>query len=271
MRALSLVCLAGACAALSFALVPSRAYSAAPRQIWIISEDDPGSEDIVLRAEDKPLEGLTVLVVIAPKYFQGRELLPVYEYLKTYGAKVVIGSTVTRPVYGMNGLKVKPNVRISPKFNIKKYDAVVFIGGSGVKRIWGLPYIIELARKFYKQHKLVAAICLAPVILAKADILTKKTATVWPSAETLRAFFVKKVKYDKKHALVSSLKDRVITANGPAAAPQFAAEIVRFLWLIKDEEDEKAEKEKKVAGQTQKDEAKAERGEPTKQVSTLTQ
>ena len=219
--------------------VASTGFCGAPKQLLLLDKD--GKDSFLLEAEEEPLDGLSILIVIAPKNFQDQELLYVYRYLRDYGAKTTIASTVTRPVYGMGGLKVKPKARVT-KIKTKDYDGVLFIGGSGVPYIWGNPYVIRIAKDFHKANKLVAAICLAPVILAKAKILTKKKATVWPCAESLQVFYNEKVDYQKKLSVVSALKDRVITANGPTAAPRFSAEVIRFLWLIREEEKEKKRK-----------------------------
>ena len=77
-----------------------------------------------------------------------------------------------------------------------------------------------MARSFAEAGKVVAAICIAPVILARAGLLKGKRATVFPDGipELEKAGAV--------YTAQSVERDgRIITGNGPEAAEAFGREI----------------------------------------------
>ena len=104
------------------------------------------------------------------------------------------------------------------------YDIIIFVGGAGAQEyLWKNKEVQKIARKAHKEGKTTGAICLAPVILAKAGILKGKSATVFKSDEAIAELEKNNVKYSRKRVVVS---DNIITANGPEAAKAFAVKIV---------------------------------------------
>ena len=175
----------------------------------------------------KPLAGKKVLMVIAFRNFRDEE----YKYprmaLESAGAKVVVASTKTGIAVGMLGLRAKVDIPLS-KARAKWFDAVVFVGGSGTTALWRNKDALRLAREAVKQKKVLAAICLAPIILANAGVLRGKRATVWasPGGGTVRMLKSKGAIYVNKPVVKSG---NIITANGPKAAKAFAREILKAL------------------------------------------
>jgi protease I len=71
-------------------------------------------------------------------------------------------------------------------------------------------------------NKVVAAICLSPVVLARAGILKGKDATVFPSNDAVEELKNAGVKYVDKPVVISG---KIITARDPKAAEEFAKTI----------------------------------------------
>jgi len=72
-------------------------------------------------------------------------------------------------------------------------------------------------------------LCILPVILAKAGVLKGKKATVWSSLMDrvpVRILEENDAIYQEKSVVVDG---KIITANGPAAAEEFAKAIVEVL------------------------------------------
>jgi protease I len=164
-----------------------------------------------------------VLMVIAPKNFRDEELFKTREVIEAAGHQVVLASTSTKQSTGMLGGKAKPDIVIDG-VDASQYDAVVFVGGSGTAVLLKHPAALSLARSAYAAGKLVAAICMAPGILANADLLKGKKATGWNGGHDLLK--AKGAKVTKKRV---EQDGRIITGNGPAAAKAFGEAIVRFL------------------------------------------
>ena len=113
--------------------------------------------------------------------------------------------------------------------NVNDFDAIVFVGGSGAARYFEDKNCLQIAKEAFSKNKVLAAICIAPAILAKSGILRDKKATVWSSG--LDKSVVKILKqegadYQEKPLVIEG---KIITANGPAQARNFGEVIVRAL------------------------------------------
>jgi len=164
-----------------------------------------------------------VVMVIAENNFRDEELLEPKKILEENGIEVTVASTSLNYSKGMLGAKYKPE-RLLSDINAADFDAVIFVGGGGASQYWDDPVAQKLAQDAFKANKVLAAICIAPVTLAKAGVLKGKRATVWSSeGDKLKAsgatYTAKAVEKD----------GNVITASGPSAAAEFAEEIVKAL------------------------------------------
>ncbi|PIR71487.1 MAG: hypothetical protein COU43_02395, partial [Candidatus Nealsonbacteria bacterium CG10_big_fil_rev_8_21_14_0_10_37_25] len=77
--------------------------------------------------------------------------------------------------------------------------------------------------------KVLASICISPVILAKAGVLKGKKATVWSSPMDkvpVRILEENEAIYQDKSVVADG---KIVTANGPAAAEKFAKAIITAL------------------------------------------
>ena len=164
-----------------------------------------------------------VVMVIAQDAFRDEELLEPKEILERNGIEVKIASTTFNQVKGVLGTKVKPNLLITD-IEIKDFEAIVFVGGAGASQYWDDPVAHKLAQETVNTNRIVAAICIAPVTLARSGILKGKRATVWSSeAGQLEIngadYTARPVEKD----------GNIITANGPSAAREFGAELAKAL------------------------------------------
>jgi len=166
-----------------------------------------------------------VVMIIAEDNFRDEELFVTKEILEEKGAEVVVASTSLAPVKGMLGGVCKPDILVKD-IRIDDFEAIIFVGGIGASQYWNDKVAHKLVKDAIRKGKIVAAICIAPVTLAKAGVLKGKKATVWPS----EAGILKKegAIYTGK----SVEKDGcVITANGPQAARAFGETLASALGL----------------------------------------
>jgi len=168
-----------------------------------------------------------VLFVIAPSDFRDEELFQTREVVSSAGFKTFIASTTMNESVGMLGGRAKPNLLVS-QVNLSEYAAVVFIGGQGVET-YDLPAdsdVVKLARDASNSGKVVAAICIAPRILASAGVVSGKRMTSFNDSETVSSLKQAGAIYTGK-ALESDGK--LVTADGPSSARKFGEEIVKVL------------------------------------------
>ncbi len=174
------------------------------------------SEDIATIAE-------SVLMVIAPRDFRDEEFKAPYDLLTKSGVKVVVASTDTTPARGMLGLVVKPDITLE-QVNTDDFDGLVVVGGAGCEQLWDNATLHKIVQDFNAGSKLVAAICLAPMVFARAGILQDKIVTAYPSVRD---------EIGKSCARCTDsdieVSGNVITCSGPGAAPDFADAILNML------------------------------------------
>ena len=178
---------------------------------------------------EKQLANMKILMVIAPDQFRDEELLTPKKRFQEAGAVVTVAACKLGEAKGMLGCKVHPDILITDA-NTKDYDAVVVIGGMGSPEyLWRDTTLHALLQQMSKNGKVVAGICLSGVVLANAGILNGKRATVWPTADSKEAFQDRRVIYIDQPVVQDG---NIITANGPAAAAQFADAITAELSKI---------------------------------------
>ncbi|MFM1794560.1 MAG: hypothetical protein RL642_945 [Bacteroidota bacterium] len=160
-----------------------------------------------------------VLLVIAPKDFRDEELFITQEELEKSGLKTTIASTITGECTGSKGGKTFATHDIH-QINTNEFATVVFVGGIGSRIFFEDETAINLAKQMNANGNTVAAICIAPVILAKAGLLNHKRATVFSSEietiESLGAYYT---------GMDVTVDGNIITAYGPQSAVRFAKRI----------------------------------------------
>ncbi len=163
-----------------------------------------------------------VLMVLAPEKFRDEEYFIPRQVLESYGIKVFTSSNKEEAVSIIEKKKIKIDTLL--KDTTTDYDAIIFVGGPGAAGYFNDKTALDLAKDFHEEGKVVAAICIAPTILANAGILKDKKATVWPSeGKNLKA---KGAVYTGQPVTQDG---RIITASGPDAAKEFAETIAKEL------------------------------------------
>lgn len=166
-----------------------------------------------------------VVMVIPPGGFRDEELLDTKAVLESGGVTVSVASTTIEEVTGMLGAKVMPDELISG-VECRNCDGLILVGGSGAVKYFndsGVHYLVKKAKEF---KVVIAAICIAPSILANAGILRGVRATAFPSERN---------NLESKGAIYLNQgvvrDDKIITAQGPAFAKAFGQEILKALKL----------------------------------------
>jgi protease I len=169
---------------------------------------------------------MKLLVVIAPERFRDEELSEPLEVFRKAGIGYDIASVRPGTCTGMLGGRCEATLDPA-QANMEDYDGIVVIGGSGSPEfLWGHSRLHALVAGFAASGKVVAAICLSPVVLARAGVLSGRRATVFRTADSVAE--MRKGGTDLRGDPVV-VDGRFITANGPAAARRFGEEIVSAL------------------------------------------
>ena len=170
-----------------------------------------------------------VAMIIAFKDFKDEEYFIPKEILTKAGFEVVTVSNSSGLAQGADGQEAQVDVLIE-QLSIEDYQAIIFIGGGGTLKNLDNQLSYQIAQEAIKQNKVLAAICISPIILTKASVLKGKKATVWSSP--LDKSWIKVLQesgqaiYQEEDVVVDG---KIITANGPAAAERFGQAIVEVL------------------------------------------
>lgn len=164
-----------------------------------------------------------VLMIVAQEGYQDYEYSEPRKVFEKNGFEVQVASKEKKTATGKLGGSLQPDLALS-EASPENYDAIVFVGGPGSSMYFQDQEALALAKSAGNQGKVVAAICIAPSILANAGILQGKTATVFPSEEdNLKA---KGANYTGNPVEVDGL---IVTANGPDAAKKFGEKIAKLV------------------------------------------
>ncbi len=169
---------------------------------------------------------MKILIAVAPEKFRDEELaVPVAAFQKV-GISFDIASSRRGTCTGMFGAKTTATLTFE-EIDPKQYGGLVIIGGSGSQlHLWNDDLLVQLAKYFHESHKIVAAICLAPVVLARAGVLKGKKATCYDSPVSFREMKAGGAVLVNKPVV---MEGRIITANGPPASQEFADSILRTI------------------------------------------
>lgn len=165
-------------------------------------------------------------MVVPPNEFQEQELFVSRGILERLGATVHIASTKTGQLIGQQQRKATATVLID-SVSANEYNAVLLIGGLGAEKIlWFHKHLHALIQQAHALGLVIGAICLAPVILACAGLLTGKEAAVFRSASALGMFQKLGVRVAEQDVVCM---ENIITANGPHVADAWARQIASWL------------------------------------------
>lgn len=170
-----------------------------------------------------------VLFILAKEDFRDEEFFIPAEILKNAGHQISVASDgeAGEIAVGSNGGDVKINYDYK-NINPADFDLIIFVGGPGAIKHLNNEAGCQIARKTLEAGKKLAAICIAPTILARAGVLAGKKATAWTSPLNRKSIDILKengaIYVDKP-----VVEDEIITANGPDSAEEFGNALKRIL------------------------------------------
>ncbi|MDA2923019.1 DJ-1/PfpI family protein [Patescibacteria group bacterium AH-259-L07] len=168
------------------------------------------------------------VIIIAPEGFQDKEYSRTRKALEENNIDVSVASEIEGKAVGKFGGEVNVDITLD-EVKVSDFDAVIFIGGPGARNYMEDTRAHEIATATLEKGKVLGAICIAPTILAHADVLKGKRATVWSDPLDKSAIEILKDKgatYVDQSVVVDG---DIITANGPATASSFGKKIAQVL------------------------------------------
>jgi protease I len=171
---------------------------------------------------DSSLAGKNVLMVVPHTQFRDEEFIEPRKILETVGATITVASGSARTCYGLKGARVEATLAIADA-KAENFDALVICGGpSAPEYFWNDKKLAELAAAMSAAGKVVAAISLSTIVLAKAKLLTGKEATVYFLPQAIQELKTAGATYVSGPLVV---QDKLIMAEGPGESVRFGQAI----------------------------------------------
>ncbi|MEM5875685.1 MAG: DJ-1/PfpI family protein [candidate division WOR-3 bacterium] len=170
-----------------------------------------------------------VLFIIAKQGFRDEEyFIPKSILEEKFEVKTASNSKEKSIALGFLGGEAEVDINYED-INVDDFDAIIFVGGQGALKNLDNEISYKIAQEAINKNKILCAICIAPVILAKAGVLKDKKATVWHSN-----FDKAPIKILEENGAIFVDEDvvedgNIITANGPNAAEEFGKKILKKL------------------------------------------
>ncbi len=167
--------------------------------------------------------GKRAALIIGSQNFRDEELFETKRVLDAAQVQTVIASTRTGVIRGTLGNVAEASILVN-RLQVDDYDAIIFIGGPGAAEYVNNPAVMNMVRETVRQGKVLAAIGVAPTILANAKVLAGIRATSYLSERD------RLIQAGAIYTVFAVQRDRsIITATGPLAAVQFGRAIVNAL------------------------------------------
>ena len=159
-----------------------------------------------------------VLIILAPG-FEEIEAITVIDILRRANIDAKVVGLEDELVSGSHNILIKCDSTLG-RIDVHEFSHLVLPGGQpGTNNLKNNKQVIDLINNFYKQNKIIAAICAAPTVLQAAGILAGKKITSYPAE---RETFTSSTYLDQN---VVSDKN-IITSRGVGTAIDFALALV---------------------------------------------
>ena len=164
-----------------------------------------------------------VVFIIAEETFRDEELFDTQAAIEAGGIETVVASSIEGTCIGKLGGQAEATMLVGDIL-VDDFDAIVFVGGAGAVQYYDDQAALSAAKDAAAKGKVLAAICIAPRILANAGLLKGVKATCFESeAEALK-------KAGAEFIETTVVKGgKIITGSGPHAATEFGQTIAAAL------------------------------------------
>lgn len=163
------------------------------------------------------------LVMLLVEGFEIVEAMAPVDMLRRAGSDIDIVSVFDEElVESAQKVKVAIDKKLSD-VDLTQYDLMILPGGAGTYKYYESQKVIDAIKHFYEKRKYMAAICAAPSVLAKYNVLNGKNAISFPSFTNILE--------ENGANLVDTkvvIDGKIITARSAAAAIEFGLELVEI-------------------------------------------
>ncbi len=162
-----------------------------------------------------------VLIYLAPG-FEETEAITTIDLLRRATIEVTVAGLKQKTITGSHGITVvcdADHESVDPD----EYEYLILPGGQpGTNNLKADPQVIKSIQNFAEKGKLIGAICAAPTVLEKANVVKNRRVTSYPSE---RQVFTSS-KYEEQPVVRDQ---NIVTSRGVGTAIEFALELVGII------------------------------------------
>ena len=162
-----------------------------------------------------------VLVPLA-EGFEEIEAVAIIDVLRRGGIEVVVAGLDEGQVMGSHGIVIEANA-LFDRVDIKSFDMIVLPGGPAHRTLAKDARVLQAVKDLHRLGRLTAAVCAAPVVLARAGVIKGVPVTSHPSVRDQLG------DADVRSSPRVLRSGKVITSQGPGTSIEFALELVAEL------------------------------------------
>ncbi len=166
---------------------------------------------------------VAVLIPLAPG-FEDLETVTLTDLLRRADIEVVVAGLQRGLIVGSRGIRIEADAYLDDVMN-RDFDLIALPGGlPGAEHLRDDARVQTLLKKMASAGHYTAAICAAPMALAKAGLLDGKHATAYPGV-------LESLKLPNTHSTTDAvvIDGKVITSKGPGTAMDFALTLIELL------------------------------------------
>jgi len=166
-----------------------------------------------------------IAMIIASQEFRDEECFETKAILEDQDFKITLFSDKKGIAIGRFGGEIEVKKTLN-EINVDDFNCLLFVGGGGALKYLDNDLSYKIINEANSKSKVLAAICIAPVILAKAGTLKNRKTTVWSSNLDKSAIEILKDNgaiYVNEDAVIDK---NIITASGPLAIQEFCKKII---------------------------------------------
>ncbi len=162
------------------------------------------------------------IVVLCADGFEESEMIVTVDVLRRAHFEVDLMSIGQQTVISSHGIKLIADKTFDDGMD---YDAIFLPGGQpGSSNLMADENVLALIRCFEQENKIIAAICAAPTVLAKAGILKDKRVTSYPMQDSASIFSM--AQYTQEDVVIDG---NLITGRGVGVVLPFAYALAEAL------------------------------------------
>ena len=162
-----------------------------------------------------------IVMVLAPG-FEEAEAVVTADVLRRIGFELVMAGLDDMIVAGAHDIKITADAMLS-ELDTVDFDAVILPGGlPGSMNLRNSAELMDFVHTIYTGGGVAAAICAAPIALARFGLTDGKTITAYPGFEEY-------LNGNVPTGRMTEIDGRIVTGKGPGAAFEFAGRIAEAL------------------------------------------